>query len=137
LKDHTFVGSVKTIIEDTLKEYAATPYNPDSLGQISRDDIQFTISDQLLLETLLMNIRGKSISFASWKKKENEQLENELQVNIVNLENKIQIQYSDTLEKQLRENNNKLENLRKLKMQGVKKHKLLKRVKSRQNMLSV
>jgi hypothetical protein len=65
-----------------------------------------------------MNIRGKSISFASWKK--NEQLENELQESIVNLENKIQIQYSDTLEKQLRENNKKLENIRKLKMMRAK-----------------
>ena len=31
--------------------------------------LQLAINDQLFLETLLMEIRGKSISYASYKKK--------------------------------------------------------------------
>jgi len=36
---------------------------------ISNQDIQFVIDDQLFLENLFMEIRGKTISYASFKKK--------------------------------------------------------------------
>ena len=38
-------------------------------NNISNSEIQFTINDQLFLETLLMNIRGKSIAYSVFKKK--------------------------------------------------------------------
>ena len=38
----------------------------------NNDTIQFTISHQLFLEMLLMEIRGKTISYSAYKKKERE-----------------------------------------------------------------
>ena len=39
------------------------------MTEIRNKDIQFTINDQLFLDTLLMEIRGKTISYASYKAK--------------------------------------------------------------------
>ena len=44
----------------------------DQINNIPDDQIQFVINDQLFLETLLMELRGKSISFSSYKKKASE-----------------------------------------------------------------
>jgi len=41
----------------------------DNINLINNAEIQFTINDQLFLETLLMNIRGKTISYSTYKKK--------------------------------------------------------------------
>ena len=45
-------------------------YEANNIKNIDNSDLQFTIDDQLFLETLLMEIRGKSISYASYRKKE-------------------------------------------------------------------
>ena len=47
---------------------------------------QFTINDQLFLETLLFSIRGETIKYSSRKKKESLQEEKKLEVEIKNLE---------------------------------------------------
>ena len=44
----------------------------DQINNIPDDQIQFVINDQLFPETLLMELRGKSISFSSYKKKASE-----------------------------------------------------------------
>ena len=46
----------------------------------NHEDIQFTINDQLFLDTstLLMEIRGKTISYSSFKKKESDKREREI-----------------------------------------------------------
>ena len=41
-------------------------YNPDCISQVPDEDIVFTINDQLFFETLLMELRGKTISYASY-----------------------------------------------------------------------
>ena len=51
--------------------------------------IHFTINDQLFLETLLTEIRGKTISYASYRKKENNKLENCFVEDIMKLENEL------------------------------------------------
>ena len=42
----------------------------------------FSINDQVLFETLKLQIRGKTISYASWKKKEKNMTENFLEKEI-------------------------------------------------------
>ena len=57
-------------IDEVKKQYALPVYNIDQINNIPDDQIQFVINDQIFLgETLLMELRGKSISFSSYKKK--------------------------------------------------------------------
>ena len=85
----------------------------DNIDTISNEDIQFTINDQLFLETLLMEIRGKTISYASFKKKQNDSREKQLINEISILEENIteNLHVIDNLK-------NELLSLRKIKMEG-------------------
>ena len=71
LKQKEYLGKINDVIKKTKKQYGLIIYRKDSLDEIhaSRSDIQFTINDQLFLETLLMKIRAKTISFASYFRK--------------------------------------------------------------------
>ena len=56
---------VKETIIETINNYVCPIYADDYIrSQDSRKDIQMTISDALFLETLLMNIRSKTISYS-------------------------------------------------------------------------
>ena len=70
---------------------------------IPDSEIQFTINDQLILEVLLMELRGQSISYASFKHKERNKVEQTLIENIRSIENNLE--------------ENKMENLENLKTQ--------------------
>ena len=69
LKDSEFVQEVNDTIEKVIQQYAALPYDRDNLSKTSSKDVQFTISDQLFLDVLLMEIRSKTIAYATMKKK--------------------------------------------------------------------
>ena len=56
-------------IDKVKKQYTLPIYNIDQINNVPDDEIQFVINDQLFLETLLMELRGKSISFSCYKKK--------------------------------------------------------------------
>ena len=49
---------------------AAFIYNRNNLNDIPDNEIYLTINDQLFLETVLMEIRAKTISYASFKKRQ-------------------------------------------------------------------
>ena len=87
LKDIQYVNEINEKIEDIKKQYAVPVYNVKNLNSVSNADIQFTINDQLFLETLLMEIRGKSISYGSYKKKMNNKRELEIKSELDILEN--------------------------------------------------
>ena len=97
------------------KQYALPVYNMDQINNVPDDEIQFVINDQLFLETLLMELRGKSISFSSYKKKIEEQKEKKIISNIETLESNMSSANLDELETLKEE----LQNIRKNKMQGV------------------
>lgn len=86
LNDTSYIEIVKTCIKDTKRQYCLPVYNIDTIENIPEDDLQFMINDQLFLETLLMEIRGKSISYASFKKKQRSQQEEKLKKEILILE---------------------------------------------------
>ena len=81
---------------------------------LNNDLIQFTIPHQLFLETLLMEIRGKTISYSAYKKKKEREKEDSLQKEIENLEKADDINLN-LLETKKEE----LENLRKEKVKGI------------------
>ena len=82
---------------------------------IPDEEIQFTINDQLFLDTLLMEIRGKSISYSSHKKKETEYKEKELIKNIKDLEANL----SDSSINEIDLLKEEFNTIRQNKMQGI------------------
>ena len=68
LHDTEYVKLVKKQIKDVKEQYAIHVYNKETLGDIDNFDIQLTIDDQLFLEILLTEIRGTTISYATFKK---------------------------------------------------------------------
>lgn len=64
LKDPEYIILIKNTIKHVKEQYCAQ----ESPNDIPISELQFEISDQLFLETLLMEIRGATISYASYKK---------------------------------------------------------------------
>ena len=61
-------------------------YNVDNIDQIPNEHIQFTINDQLFFETLMMEIRGKTISYSSLEKNTKDNGWTKLQTKLDSLE---------------------------------------------------
>ena len=66
LKDKEYVRKIKESIKETKLKYAK---NVDSLGVVHDDSNEFQIDDQLLFEVMLMDIRSVTISYATFKKR--------------------------------------------------------------------
>ena len=83
---------------ETKKQYALPVYNHDEIESIPNREIQFIINDQLFLDTLLMEIRGKSISYASFKNKQRNCREKHLIKRIADLEENTEINSTEQIE---------------------------------------
>ena len=112
LKDSEFVQEVNDTIEKVIQQYAALPYDRNNLSKTSSEDIQFTISDQLFLDVLLMEIRSKTM-----KKKTIRVLEEELETKSRLIEKKVN-KTKLGLEN-LKATNENLFDIRQKKMEGV------------------
>ena len=55
------------------------------------ESLTFSINDQLLFETLKLQIRGKTISYAAWKKKEQQKTETFLEKEINSLQQSLNV----------------------------------------------
>ena len=76
------------VIADTKSQYAVLTYDRNNLDNIPDSEIQFTINDQLFLETLLMEIRAKTISYSIFKTRQNKDNEKDLLNDIRKLESR-------------------------------------------------
>ena len=114
LNDKDYIEITNNKIDEVKKQYALPVYNMDQINNIPDDQIQFVINDQLFLETLLMELRGKSISFSSYKKKTLEKKEKELISSIEYIEGNLSSSNLHEIEILKEE----LQNIRKNKMQG-------------------
>ena len=112
LKDIDYLTIIKEKINEVKMQYALPIYNTENINTIPNDQLQFMINDQLFLETLLMEIRGKSISYSCFKKKENEKLEKQL-IDDINI-----------LESNLTQNNIELLEFKKISLQNIRKSKM-------------
>ena len=112
LKDIDYLNTINNKKKEIKCQYALPIYNLENIDLIPDDQIQFFINEQFFLDTLLMEIRGKSISYSCYKNKLNKQLENDLIIEI------------DKNERSLtHENIDHLENL-KLSLTNIRKHKM-------------
>lgn len=69
LADKEYIKIVKQIVIDIKKQYSCFVYDKVNIFSKPDDNIQFTISDQLFLNNLLIEIRGKTISYSAYIKK--------------------------------------------------------------------
>ena len=67
LKNKTYAELINRTIDETILEYAILTYNIETIDNIYKD-VNFTIADTLFLDTLLMKIRGKTITFSAKEK---------------------------------------------------------------------
>lgn len=114
LKDKTYVELVKNTIKEVLQLY--------ELNLENAANPKYSINDQLLLETLLLMIRGETIKFSSNKKKKNGIQEKKLEAEINNMEKIITQNIQICSEEYLSELENKkkyLQSLRVEKIEGV------------------
>lgn len=73
-------------------------YNIDNISSVPDDNIQFIISDQLFLDTLLMEITRKTISYSTYIKIKTLERENMLEKEFSNLEQNLTQDSSQQLE---------------------------------------
>ena len=74
LKDNIFVSEINEVIKEIKEQYAAFVYKREAIEDIPLDLLHLTISDQLFLDILLMEIRKKTLDY-SYKKKKRDKLE--------------------------------------------------------------
>lgn len=117
LKDKEYLDEVNGIIRQVIEEYAISPYLRENIMSVPLDQIQLVISDQLFLDTLLMKIRGHTISYATMEKKISNELERNLESAIQRLEGKTNL--NDNEKEELENNKKELILFREKRMEGV------------------
>ena len=115
LKDITYAQAVKETILSVKKQYSALVYDSNNIHNVDNENLQLLIDDQLFFEVLLMEIRGKTISYASYKKKERNRYEKRLTEEITYLETNLNEINVHSLEEKKAE----LENIRNKTVDGI------------------
>ena len=82
---------------------------------VPNEELKLTISDQLFFEMLLLEIRGKTISYASFNKK----MEREKEEMLMKEFNTLQKNVTDDNVKLLEDKLNQLQEIRAIKIQGM------------------
>ena len=81
VRDENYIKIVKDTLQEQKYIYTNNNGNNDENAEFNMKN-QFTINDQLFLETLLFSIRWETIEYSSRKKKESLQEEKKLEVEI-------------------------------------------------------
>lgn len=108
LTDKDYINIIKKLLNNIICQYSCHVYNKESISTIRNEDLCLTINDQLFLDTLLMEIRGKTISYASYKKKKQNQRKLKLEKEITEIEQNLT---QNTID-ELNEKQNELEQIR-------------------------
>ena len=125
LKDIEYVNKVKKVINETLDIYRVknnNNNNNNNNNDNNNNNNGFTINDQLLLETILLMIRGETIKYSSFKKKQKNEQEINLDREIKELEERVQNNLNSISMEDITLLNNKkekMEEIRKTKLEGV------------------
>ena len=118
LKDKKYIK----IVKDTINEVLSLHLKETNDNNNSDQNKEYIINDQLLLETILMMIRGETIKYSSFKKKKQTAEEKQLEKEIENIEAKITNSLNEITEDDiniLEEKKSALSELRKVKTEGV------------------
>ena len=118
LEDVIYLDQIKSVMFDTKSQYAVLTYDRNNLDNIPESEIQFTINDQLFLETLLMEIRAKTISYSIFKTRQNKDNEKDLLNDI----RKLETRYSENVD---------LINTKRAELESIREQKLKGSLRSR------
>jgi len=77
------------------------------------------MNDQLLFETLKLQIRGKTISYTAWRKKEQNKTKNSLEKEIYFLQQSLNVSSCKETQRKFAQKQNELQELREHKMHGI------------------
>ena len=110
LYDKTYVEIVKKCISEMLNQY--------SLPGID-EEIKYTINPHLFWEVLKCMIRGKTISYSAYKKKENNKTESDLENKLRTLQEKLQNNSDNTLQTEIQKVEQELIECRQKKVIGI------------------
>ena len=99
LKDIQYIKAINKKVDEVKKQYNLPVHNFENLHNIPENEIQLFINDQLFLDSLLMEIRGQTISYSSFKKKQNDKKEMQLADDILKLEQNLNEDKTQELEK--------------------------------------
>lgn len=69
LKNENYIQLINKIIKEEKHKYALPIYALNAIDNLPENEIQFTIPDDLFLETILLRIRGETVKFSSEIKK--------------------------------------------------------------------
>ena len=111
LRDQQYIKEINDEIYNTIIEYSKNDTDMNTLEHTSFIDIDLVISNKLFLDFLLMKIRGKTISYATARKRKDAEKEEGLIAEIEALE-KVENK-TDYICKQLKEKKEELICLRK------------------------
>ena len=75
LKDKEYLIIINNIIDRKKLRYVLPVYNSDHITNLNATCINFTISDSVFLEVLLLQIHGETIRYTSAVKKKTSQIE--------------------------------------------------------------
>ena len=117
LKETDCVNEIKKVIRSTKEQYALPVYNIDNIHEIPDSELQFTISDQLFLDVLLMEIRNAVMGYSVKKKKQDNEEEKKLESEITQLETYPNKTEDDMII--LSQKKNDLQILRERKIEGI------------------
>ena len=115
LKDIDYIKIVKETISDVKQTYSMN----ESGNNADSQQTQFSINDQLFLETLLLMIRGNTIKYSSFKKKQKQEEEIKLEQEIKLIEKEVNRNFLNMSEESL----NNLET-KKAKLHDIQKDKI-------------
>ena len=117
LKEPDCIKGIKETITKIKQQYMIPVYSIEKLNDIPNTDLQLSISDQLFLDVLLMEIRKTVIGYSVKKKKNDMDKEKQLEKEITSLESKLVKTEEDLQLISLKENS--LKDLRKKKIDGI------------------
>lgn len=98
LKEPQYIEMINNHIKEIKRQYTVPIYVQRIINEIPDSEIQFMVNDQSFLETLLIEIRAKTISFGSYVKKKNTSKAKKLIQEIARLEENYDFNL-ETLEK--------------------------------------
>ena len=115
LKDKEYANQIKQVITNIKTQYAVPVYNLDEINNIPNKEIMFTVNDQLFFETLLMEIRGKTIAYSCHKKKKDNEKEKQLEEEIRRLEANV----TEEILPELEQTKTQLQEIRNKRIEGM------------------
>ena len=126
LRDTKYIELVKQTINEIKDTYKVhnNQQNEESLNTNNRDNQNegnvYTINDQLLLEMIILGVRGETIKYSSRKKKEKTKEEKQLESDILKIEKNIsEKSVSQEQIETLEDKKTRLHELRKNTIEGV------------------